>query len=61
MTWPNVALFGLLLTAILVGPKLGADPQLLGLACTAIGSIFVQAKRSNDGHADHVDDSPEDA
>jgi hypothetical protein len=61
MSWQSLLLFVALLVAIVAGPKLGADPQLLGTATTIAAAFFVQRKKQEDGHNDGVDHSPEGA
>ncbi len=53
MSWQNVAVLALLLAATLVAPKLGVDPQMMGLITTLAGSFFVNKKQSvpDDAHA----------
>lgn len=59
MSWQNAVVFVALVAAIVVGPALGADPKLVGLATTIAAGWLVQRKTKCDCHKDSVDDSAE--
>ncbi len=44
MSWQNVVIFVALLAAVLVAPRLGADPQMVGVVTTIGAGFFVRPK-----------------